>query len=202
MARPSRTDGGFTLLEVMAAVAILAIWLVMIVGTAMQGLRAEGMSHRRLEAALMADRYMAELEAQTVGGSVPEANREEIEEGIFTVVVSVGPFTLGGPQARAEAAGVDEDSPPQLSQLISQEIPGQARHLRRLDVRVVWREAGAEKTVSRTGFAFDLTKAAEAYEGSGVGEDGESDDESDGGDADQSGGGQDLATPTAGGSVR
>ena len=77
----SRKKRGFTLLEVLAAVAILSIWFIVLMGSAIQGLRAEGVSKRRLEAAMIADRKLSELEAASLGGTVPEATDDVSEEG-------------------------------------------------------------------------------------------------------------------------
>jgi prepilin-type N-terminal cleavage/methylation domain-containing protein len=57
--RTRPAQNGFTLLEVLAAVAILSIWFIVIAGTSVQGLRAEGESRRRLEAGQMADRILS-----------------------------------------------------------------------------------------------------------------------------------------------
>jgi len=71
----ARRGRGFTLLEVLAAVAILAVWFILIAGTAMQGLRAEGISRRRLEAAMIADQAMAELRQQVADLSLTIADK-------------------------------------------------------------------------------------------------------------------------------
>ena len=54
---------GFTLLEVLGAVAVLGIWYFVLATIATDGLLKEGQSLRKLRAGLIADRMLAELEA-------------------------------------------------------------------------------------------------------------------------------------------
>ncbi|MFB3118027.1 MAG: prepilin-type N-terminal cleavage/methylation domain-containing protein, partial [Myxococcota bacterium] len=49
------SNGGFTLIEVLGAVAILAILYTTLATVAIRGLRSEGESRRMLEASLLAD---------------------------------------------------------------------------------------------------------------------------------------------------
>jgi prepilin-type N-terminal cleavage/methylation domain-containing protein len=163
---------GFTLLEVLAAVAILSIWFIVIAGTAMQGLRAEGVSRRRLEAGMLADRILSDLEASTIDGSVPEPIEEMSEQGDYAVTVIVAPFSGDG-SALAEGVGnapaPDAAAPAlPLDQLIASEMPERSADLRRIDVRVAWLEGEAEQWVTRTTFVFDLVTARQAYDAAGL----------------------------------
>ncbi len=164
----SRKKRGFTLLEVLAAVAILSIWFIVLMGSAIQGLRAEGVSKRRLEAAMIADRKLSELEAASLGGTVPEATDDVSEEGEFTVTVVVRPFVEpSGEEAGGLAAAVGEPAPP-LDSLLASELPERGADLRRMDVTVAWTEGAGELQVTRTSFAFDLESALEDYEAEGI----------------------------------
>lgn len=167
-ARPAR---GFTLLEVLAAVAILAVWFILIAGTAMQGLRAEGISRRRLEAAMIADQAMAELQAASVDGIAPPLTDELTEQDDYTISVVVS--AVADPTGRAPAPvtpdpTLQEGESPALLDLLAAEMPARLADLRRLDVRVAWLEGGLEMAVERTSFAFDVTNAAQAYEDAGL----------------------------------
>lgn len=170
---PRRIEGavGFTLLEVLAAVMILAIWFTVIFGTAVQGLRAEGVSRRRLEAAMIADRALAELEASTLDGSVPPIDSDISEEDIYTVTVTVRPFSEGGAAAAAQAvsgANSEDAAPPDLEALLGQQMPERTGNLRAFDIVVAWQEGSIERSVTRTSFAFDLEGALQAYEAAGI----------------------------------
>jgi len=167
----ARRGRGFTLLEVLAAVAILAVWFILIAGTAMQGLRAEGISRRRLEAAMIADQAMAELQAASVDGIAPPLTDEVTEQDDYTISVVVG--AVADPAGRAPAPASpdptrEEGEPPALLDLLAAEMPARLADLRRLDVRVAWLEGGLEMAVERTSFAFDVTNAQQAYEDAGL----------------------------------
>ena len=163
---------GFTLLEVLAAVAILSIWFIVIAGTATQGLRAEGVSRRRLEAGMIADRVLADLEASTIDGSVPEPTEEMREQGDYTLTVIVAPFAGEGSAAVegfGNPASPDVQAPAlPLDQLIAGELPERSADLRRIDVRVAWIEGETEQWVTRTTFVFDLITARQAYDAAGL----------------------------------
>ena len=58
------SDGGFTLIEVLGAVAILAILYTTLATVAIRGLRSEGESRRMLEASLLADWQLSEFELE------------------------------------------------------------------------------------------------------------------------------------------
>ena len=87
----SRSDpiSGFTLLEVLAAVAVLGILFTVLSNVAIEGLRHEGESKRRIDASLIADRAMIDLETEFGSGIVPPTGRTEFMEGDFRIVVEV-----------------------------------------------------------------------------------------------------------------
>ena len=81
MTKPSRTRRGsaslgFTLIEVLGAVAVLAILYTVLASVAIQALRAEGESRRRMEASLLIGEHMAALEAAIALGGVPDVGEE------------------------------------------------------------------------------------------------------------------------------
>ncbi len=156
---------GFTLLEVLAAVAILAIWFLVIAGTAIQGVRAEGLSRRRLEAALIADRKLSEIEASALGGSIPPNGTDESEEEYFDVIVVIAPFILDD---APPASNSNSSDPPNLEALLAQDLAQRSQDLRRVDVQISWEEAGQEQSVERTSFIFDLESAVAAYDAAGI----------------------------------
>jgi prepilin-type N-terminal cleavage/methylation domain-containing protein len=67
---------GFSLIEVLGAVAILGIWYVILASLAMQGMRLTGESQRRLRASLIADRILADFELMAAQGEALEASSE------------------------------------------------------------------------------------------------------------------------------
>ena len=151
---PKRKDScGFTLLEVLAAVAILAIWYMVMASIATQGLRAEGESQRRLRASLLADSILVDLESNQVLGIAPPVQTEEEEHGDFTVRTEVEPYSLefAGPSDGANPEGRSEPALQKLVQTSGESL------IRKIRVEVVWWEGSSERRVSRESFALDLT---------------------------------------------
>lgn len=195
----TRTRGGFTLLEVLAAVAVLALVYTALAQAAMQGLSHEGDASRRLEASLLADQALAEIEGQLAVGTAPPVGLTEAEQEEFAIRVEVRPFDLGafalqaGEAAaalRGEAEGVEGAQPgaPSFQLLTAQ--PGGPSPLLEIEIRVAWVEGGFEQEVTRTTFAAEPAVVAAAMEplagaesagaGEGQGEDGGEDGGGDG----------------------
>ncbi len=159
-----RSLEAFSLLEVLAAVAILAIWYVVIAAMATDGLRKQGISNRLLEASEIAGRLITEIEATTVQGIAAELRDEETQEGDFFIRVLVVPFGFGmSKPIRNEGAGSSE-SAPGMRQLLTTAMPGMSGHLVSINVSVSWEEGADLRTVNRTSYAFDLASAKEVYE--------------------------------------
>jgi len=175
-----RARHGFTLFEVMAAVIVLGVIYSLLASTAVQGLRAEGTSRRRLEASLLVDQYLSDIEAVIAVGATPEMGSMEEEVGDFLIAVDVTPFDLV-PYLGEEAT----ESEPVGDSLFSLPASGDQSFLRTVEVVVSWLEGLDEYSVRRTTFAYDIAAAApyfaaEVQEGGGElegGEDGSGQDE-------------------------
>lgn len=156
--RRERRERAFTLFEVMAAVLVLGMLYAVLANAAMQGLQSEGETRRRLQASLIADRALAEIETQLSLGVIPRSGVEEEEQDPFLVRVTIEPFDPsvllpppkdGEPEPRAAT--------PDVPTLLGPPTSADAGRLRRIDVLVVWSEAGEERRAGRTTFAFDTT---------------------------------------------
>jgi hypothetical protein len=146
---------------VLAAVAILGIVYTLLADWAIQGLMAEGEAQRRLEASLLADRRLSQLEATIEAGAAPPLGVTEAEEEGFTLKVEVVPLDLALAGLKSEPMrtnGREERSVPDQS-LLSAGPRGSPSLLRRIDVRVSWTEGTGERAVGRTTFAFDRESA-------------------------------------------
>jgi prepilin-type N-terminal cleavage/methylation domain-containing protein len=155
---------GFTLLEVMAAVAILGIVYVAMARSAIQGLQIEGDASRRLRASLRADRVVNDMELELLGGSAPRVGETETTEEEFTVLVEVSPFEFAGLLEGATGQGeVGARSTPAL-ELLKPPVRGGVPALLSIAVRVAWIEGISEQEVTRNSFAFDLEAAAPLLE--------------------------------------
>jgi prepilin-type N-terminal cleavage/methylation domain-containing protein len=166
---PIRPDG-FTLLEVLAAVAILGIAYITLGSSGIQGLQHEGEARRRLEASLLADSVLFDIEDAIEWHVAPPLGDEEREEGDFTIAVKVSPFSIVVPEetgkdgkrlgdARSRLGGSGEQAQPPVipgpSLLGGDSGPGAVSPLRRIDVHITWNEGFGERSVTRTTFALD-----------------------------------------------
>jgi len=182
-----REAAGFTLLEVMFAVAILGLVTSMMAGVAMQGLATEGDARRRLEASLLADRTLSDIELELASGNAPRLGSVESEEDLFRIVLNVEALDL-------EKLGLDL-SPPERPGRTSRStgergVPelfrtprGGSAPVLVVQVQVLWTEGIHERDVTRTSFALDRA-AAEDLLGSLSATDADEDgDEDQGGEA-------------------
>jgi prepilin-type N-terminal cleavage/methylation domain-containing protein len=179
----NRSNTGFTLLEVLAAVAILAIAYTTLGSSGIQGLQQEGEARRRLEASLLADAAIAEIESAIEAGTTPPVGEEETENEGYRIQVSVAPFTLAVPESQQAAGGKrlgnaqsrlgGERSAERVApgnSLIGPSAGGAGggggeSPLRRIAVRVAWDEGFGERAALRTTFALDAEAAAETLQG-------------------------------------
>ena len=151
MNRRSPSQSAFTLLEVLAAVAILGVLYVVLADVAIQGLRAEGRSRRRMEASLVADRALSEIEIEIEAGGVPElGSLPETEEDMFRIAVEIRPYSIPLPGGTTDA-GSDTGAPSDEGPLAS---------LREIELIVTWDEGVDELQVVRTTYAFDAATAS------------------------------------------
>jgi len=176
---PRRGERGLTLLEVLAATMIFALVVTTLIGTSSTLVHRSGVAARRLEANLVADAVVADLEIQMRTGVAPVVERTEWttedEEYVIRVANRTLQEALAAPATSVadEAAGVDPNAPPALPTLgatqiggssgigtmLSAELPEVAKHLRQYDVEVVWIGANGPESVTRTTFAFDWQAA-------------------------------------------
>ena len=172
-------NAGFTLLEVLAAVAILAIAYSQLGASGIQGLQHEGEAKRRIAASLLADSTMTEIESAIEAGTAPPIGEDEREQGAFRVKVAVEPFTLAVPDdqpttgkrlghARSRLGGDANAAPQPVAPMSllggSERGPGQTSPLRRIRVEVAWDEGFGERSTTRLTYALDPEAAADTLQ--------------------------------------
>jgi prepilin-type N-terminal cleavage/methylation domain-containing protein len=145
---------GFTLLEVLAAVALLAILYTVLARSAIEGLRAEGESERRLEASLLADTRLREsFEGAEGSYAVPPLGHSEVTEGDFTIILDVSPFEPPGEW------GIDDPAAPSTV-VFAPPTDRAGPVLRTIQLSVAWLEGAEQRQVTRTAFALDFQRVA------------------------------------------
>jgi prepilin-type N-terminal cleavage/methylation domain-containing protein len=143
--RVQAARGGFTLIEVLAAVALLGILYAVLARVAIEGLRAEGDSDRRLEASLVADASLLD--------QFPPVGHSETAVGFFRVALDVTAFKIPAQW------GVGESK--QAEPLLLTSAPGGgAQALRTVLVTVSWVEGASERHVSRSTYLLDFESVA------------------------------------------
>lgn len=147
---------GFTLFEVMAAVLILGLMYTMLAQSAIEGVRSEGISRRRMEASLLADEWLSDLETAMQTGQTPPIGQTEEEVDDFTVRIDIAPFDATA--LLSEDIDIAEGAKGLLD--ASGDAP-----LRLIDLRVAWLEIDREFEVRRTTFAYDSAALAELASG-------------------------------------
>jgi prepilin-type N-terminal cleavage/methylation domain-containing protein len=157
--RPSR---GFTLFEVMAAVLVLGVLYTVLASTAIHGLRAEGESKRRLEASLLADAYLAEIEAGIAAGVFPELGASEEEVEGYQISIEVVPFDVSPYLGEEFAEQLPQPGDPTPSLLAPPSRPDES-FLRSVAVSVRWLEAEGEHEARRSTLAYDPATVASLF---------------------------------------
>jgi len=151
-----RAERALTLLEVMAAVALLGIVYTFLAKAATQGVRSEADSRRRMEASLLADATLAEIETRLALGETLQLERTEEENEEFRISVEVTPFELA-----AELAGKLTGTAPEVPIAFGAAGAKAPSLVQRVEVRVVWDDGIFERSAERVTFALD-TQAAQA----------------------------------------
>ena len=129
----AKSFAGFTLVEVMAALAILVIFLVPLLGAVSQGLQFVGRAKQRTLALQLAQDKLAEVMMM----KVPEA--EETKNGDF------------GHDYQGYRWEVESVRPP-IIQLLEQNFPG--LKAMEMHVRVMYNEGGAEHVIQLDGIVM------------------------------------------------
>lgn len=167
---PARSaPAGFTLFEVMAAVLVLGVLYSVLATSAIEGLRIEGESRRRLEASLLADAHLVDLESGLEAGVVPEIGPpQETEVDGYRISVEVTPFDI------TEHLGedfLDQQEGDGVESLLEPADRPEESLLRLISVLVRWDEAGAEHEVRRLTLAYDQATVVGLFPEAGGGDD-------------------------------
>jgi len=149
----NRLAAGLTLLEILAATLIFAMVMTVLIGTSSTAVHRVGVSARRLEASLVADEILADLEIQMKQGLAPEADEfVSLRDPYEIRVVRSG--LIGDGADTVAGVGLE------LASLVGAELPEVAKYLKQYDIEVRWTEQSGPQSVTRTTFAYDWQLAA------------------------------------------
>jgi type II secretory pathway pseudopilin PulG len=140
---------GFTLLEVMGAVMILAVMVISLSGSNIAGIRLETSAQQRTEAAALANEAITALEldiSQHSASLEEEFTSEEV--GFFTIESEIIEYEVELPTL--EMDDLEDQHADDLNTGIDRPNP-----VRLIQVRVFWENQGRELMVQRTTFAVD-----------------------------------------------
>lgn len=157
---------GFTLLEVLAAVAVIGVAFTSLAAWNIEGLRAESLAHGRLEASIVADYVLSELEAELAAGAVPPVGRVEREQDGHAVLLEVEPLPLALEPLPA-TNGRPATAPGAAARPTLLAAPGSRAQtpLRLVRISVSIGDAETGDHVVRETFAFDAASVASLLDG-------------------------------------
>src|SRR5215475_9230102 len=158
-------ERGLTMLEVLGAAALLAFAYIALTRSEIEGLRSEQEANRRLQASLLADQHLSDLELELSAGTAPTLGKtEEKADEIFRVRTEVRAFEppkrevaqpVGLPEgslaARHAERAVDPNAPSFFAEPRAG-APDPNPPLRTIEVVVLWDEGIYEREVRRTTF--------------------------------------------------
>jgi len=152
--RTSRGEFGLTLLEVLAAAMIFAMVMTVLISTSSTAVHNVGVSARRLEANLVAEEMLADLEIQMKQGIAPEIDENELTRDPYAITIFRTDVFQGSENAASDGGGID------VASMLGAELPEVAKHLKQYDIEVSWVEQNGPQRITRTTFAFDWQTAA------------------------------------------
>ncbi|MDJ0788389.1 MAG: prepilin-type N-terminal cleavage/methylation domain-containing protein [Myxococcota bacterium] len=176
--RPRHASAGFTLLEVLAAMAVFALVYTVLLTAVSQGLILEGDAQRRMEASLLADRALAQAAARIreEGAGRPSEEEEEVELfSVATRIAALDPDAIGldlvapptGTDSRETDRGRDAlgrrgggTRVPQGPSLLQPSTGAGNLALVSLEVTVSWQEGAETQAVRRDSIVFSPEGAA------------------------------------------
>ncbi len=172
----SRRNAGLTLLEVLAAAMIFAMVMTVLVGTSSTAVHRSGQASKQLEANLVADAFLADLEIQINQRIAPVIEEADSNRDDFTIQVQrvslLGEATDGSGIGLNGFGDADAGSGAgEIAGLLAGDLPEVVKHLYQYDLNVSWVDSSGVQSVTRTTFAFDWQAAAlefaELFQGAG-----------------------------------
>ena len=159
--RQNRNRQGLTLLEVLAAVMIFAMVMTVLISTSTNAVHHVGKSARRLDADLVAETLLSDLEIQIRQGLAPEVENGEFTQDQYTIRVTMTDLipSDSGSGSGTAPSGTSANLTGDALSLLGGTLPEVAGYLRQYDIEVSWLEQSGPQSVLRTTFAYDWPAA-------------------------------------------
>jgi len=145
-----RARRGFTLIEVLAAVAFVGLVFTALSRSATVGIISEGDNRRRMEAAMLADAEMTRIEIGLQNLQIPAEGTTEQEIDDFLVVTEVTPWV-----PPADLADAITEVSPQGMALFGDTIGGKPSLVLEVAVRVEWFDGVEDNLIERVTLAVN-----------------------------------------------
>lgn len=133
-----RSSAAFTLIEVMAAAVILALFVASITTLMSQGARREGEARRQAEASALADDEIAKLEQGAARGAAPRLGEGTTQKDLYRIVTRVRAFDVAQLAPAAPREPVRGAPEPQGESFLAGASAKQNPPLLEVEVRVTW----------------------------------------------------------------
>jgi len=140
----------------MVAVTMMAFVVTALTRASVDGMRIEGEAYRRLQASLIADQLLADIESLPLQGGVAPVGVDESEQDGFSIRVETRPLDVTRLGLEFETG---PEAPP-LSALVGTEGLDSAPPLLEVLIIVSWFEGVDQIEVRRTTFSFDAASVA------------------------------------------
>jgi prepilin-type N-terminal cleavage/methylation domain-containing protein len=161
----ARSRAAFTLLEVLAAIALLGVVFTALSRSAAVGVLSEGHSRRLFEASLLADTQLAELQLAALAGEVPEIGVTESEVDDFVISVEALAWSLPKWLQEERDAVISTPSP-----VFGDGTEQNQSAIREIRLTIAWSDGVNQRSIERVTYALDRGAVAgsEALEGASL----------------------------------
>lgn len=142
---------------------IFAMVMTVLISTSSTAVHNAGLAARRLEANIIADGLLADLEIQMNRRVAPKVEEGDFERDPYTIHITRSDFIPDTKAGGGTATGLPAAANADIAVMLRSQLPEVAKYLERYDIEVSWIEPTGAESVTRTTFAYDWEAAAVEY---------------------------------------